>query len=150
MKTPAIIFSLFIVTAAAIIALNKKNPVPVKPIVVKEFAPADPGIPLTTIEFSEAVQNLGKVNNGKVVNIEYHFTNTGSELLIIKDVSASCGCTVPEKPQEPIKPGEGGVIKATFDSRNREGMNHKVLTVYANTREAKHELSFDVEVTPNQ
>jgi len=25
-----------------------------------------------------------------------------------------------------------------------------VLTVYANTREAKHELSFDVEVTPNQ
>lgn len=149
MKTPAIIFSLFIVAAAAIIALNKNNPIPVKPIVVKEFAPADPGIPLTTIEFTDSVQNLGKVKNGEILNIEYHFKNTGTELLIIKDVSASCGCTVPEKPQEPIKPGESGIIKATFDSRNREGMNHKVLTVYANTRETKHELSFDVEVSPN-
>lgn len=150
MRTPAIIFSLFIVAAAALIAISKKDPVPVKPVVVKEFAPADPGIPLTTVEFSNPVQNMGKVKNGESVNIEYRFTNTGNEMLIIKDVSASCGCTVPEKPQEPIAPGKSGVIKATFDSRNREGLNHKVLTVYANTRETKHELSFDVEVSPIQ
>jgi len=149
MRTPAIIFSLFIVAAAAIIALNKKNPAPIKPIVVKEFAPADPGIPLTSVEFSDAVQNLGNVKNGETLNIEYHFKNTGNEMLVIKDVSASCGCTIPEKPQEPIAPGKSGVIKATFDSRNREGLNHKVLTVYANTKEAKHELTFDVEVSPN-
>lgn len=149
MRTPAIIFSLFIVAAAAIIALNKKNPAPIKPIVVKEFAPADPVIPLTSVEFSDAVQNLGNVKNGETLNIEYHFKNTGNEMLVIKDVSASCGCTIPEKPQEPIAPGKSGVIKATFDSRNREGLNHKVLTVYANTKEAKHELTFDVEVSPN-
>jgi len=117
-------------SAAAIIALNKKNPAPIKPIVVKEFAPADPGIPLTSVEFSDAVQNLGNVKNGETLNIEYHFKNTGNEMLVIKDVSASCGCTIPEKPQEPIAPGKSGVIKATFDSRNREGLNHKVLTVY--------------------
>ena len=124
MRTPAIIFSLFIVAAAAIIALNKKNPAPVKPIVVKEFAPADPGIPLTTIEFTNAAQNLGKAKNGETLNIEYEFKNTGNEMLIIKDVSASCGCTIPEKPQEPIAPGKSGIIKATFDRRNREGLNH--------------------------
>ena len=56
-------------------------------------------------------------------------------MLIIKNVTASCGCTIPEKPEEPIAPGNTGKIKATFDSRGRAGMNQKVITVVANTKE---------------
>jgi len=86
----------------------------------------------------------------KKINIAFHFTNTGKEMLIIKEVAASCGCTVPEKPEAPIAPGKSGIIKATFDSKSREGMNHKVLSVYANTQQTKHDLVFDVEVIPAQ
>ena len=67
-------------------------------------------------------------------------------MLIIKNVTASCGCTIPEKPEEPIAPGNTGKIKATFDSRGRAGMNQKVITVVANTKETIHTLIFDVDV----
>jgi hypothetical protein len=89
---------------------------------------------------------MGKVKDGEKINIAFHFTNTGNEMLIIKEVSASCGCTVPEKPEAPIAPGKSGIIKATFDSKSRVGVNHKVLSVYANTQQTKHDLVFDVEV----
>lgn len=148
-KAPIIIFSLFIVAAVAIVANNKKNiPLPAKKVVVKPQPDVDPGIPLTAVSFSDSVQNMGKVKDGEKVEIVFHFQNTGNELLIIKDVSASCGCTIPEKPLAPIAPGEKGIIKASFDSRGREGLNHKVIYVYANTKEAKHDLIFDVVVTP--
>ncbi len=146
MKTPAIVFTLFIVVAAFIIANNKPAPPPTaKELKIKAMGP-EPGTPLTTIEFDTPVQNFGKIKEGEVLNINYSFTNTGKEMLIIKDVSASCGCTIPTKPQEPIAPGAKGAIKATFDSRMRAGTNHKIITVFANTSQTAHELSFDVEV----
>lgn len=148
-KAPIIIFSLFIIAAVAIVALNKPNaPIQSKKAAVNPQPEPDPGIPLTSIEFTDAVQNMGKVKDGDKVEIVFHFQNTGKELLIIKDVAASCGCTIPEKPLEPIAPGSKGIIKASFDSKGREGLNHKVIYVYANTKEAKHDLTFDVEVTP--
>jgi hypothetical protein len=148
-KAPIIIFSLFIIAAVAIVALNKPNaPIQSKKVAVNPQPEPDPGIPLTSIEFTDAVQNMGKVKEGDKVEIIFHFQNTGKDLLIIKDVAASCGCTIPEKPLEPIAPGEKGIIKASFDSKGREGLNHKVIYVYANTKEAKHDLTFDVEVTP--
>ena len=148
-KAPLIIFSLFIIAAVAIVAMNKKTPpTQEKKSLVYQEPKADPGIPLTSLVFTDANQNMGKVKDGEKVEITFHFENTGNELLIIKDVAASCGCTIPEKPLEPIAPGGKGVIKASFDSKGREGLNHKVIYVYANTKEAKHDLAFDVEVTP--
>ena len=35
--------------------------------------------------------------------------------LVVTDANASCGCTVPEKPEKPILPGEMGFIKIVFD-----------------------------------
>lgn len=149
MKSPAIIFSLFIVAAAAIMVVNKKTPSPARSAVVQKAISFALGTPLTTVLFVDSIQNMGKVKDGEKLNINFHFTNTGTEMLIIKEVAASCGCTIPEKPEEPIAPGKAGIIKATFDSKNREGMNHKVLSVYANTRQTKHDLVFDVEVIPS-
>lgn len=143
MKSPAIIFTLFLMGAAAIMMVNK----PEAPQPRKKFI-TDPGLPLTAMIFSDPQQQVGKVPEGQKVDIEFHFRNTGKELLIITGVSASCGCTVVEKPLEPILPGEGGIIKATFDSKGRVGNNHKVLMVFANTKENRQELTFDVEVVP--
>lgn len=146
MKTPAIVFTLFIVVAAFIIANNKPAPPPTaKEIKIKAMSP-EPGSPITTMQFDAVSKNLGKIKEGEILDINYEFTNTGKEMLIIKDVSVSCGCTVPTKPQEPIAPGAKGVINAKFDSRLRTGNNHKIITVFANTAQTAHELSFDVEV----
>lgn len=150
MKTPAIIFTLFIVAAGAIIALNKNTPevtVAIKPkAVVDDITAGSANQPLTSVSFKDSILHKGKMKEGEILNVEFEFTNTGTEMLIIKNVTASCGCTIPEKPEEPIAPGNTGKIKATFDSRGRAGMNQKVITVVANTKETIHTLIFDVDV----
>jgi len=45
-----------------------------------------------------------------------------------------------------VAPGEEGVVKASFNSQGRVGMNHKNMTVTTNTREQIQNLLFEVEV----
>ena len=94
-------------------------------------------------------KDLGKIKEGKVVEVAYRFKNTGTKNLVISDVTASCGCTVPEKPEQAFAPGEEGVIRAKFDSRGRpKGEARKEVYVTANTKpENSHILSFRVEIT---
>ncbi len=102
----------------------------------------------TSIQWIDSThQELGKVKEGQVVEISWHFKNTGNKPLIITNTSASCGCTVAEKPEEPIAPGNEGIIKAKFDSNGREGMQRKEVFVIANTNtKTNHQLSFSLEV----
>jgi hypothetical protein len=103
----------------------------------------------TTIEWIDPMNaDLGKVKEGKVVEVSYRFRNTGDKPLYISHVSASCGCTVPKKPEQAILPGKEDVIKAEFDSKNRVGLATKSIYVTANTKPSgSHELTFKVEVT---
>lgn len=102
----------------------------------------------TSIQWIDSThQQLGKVQEGQIVEISWHFKNTGSKPLIITNTSASCGCTVAEKPEAPIAPGKEGIIKAKFDSQGREGMQRKEVFVTANTTNTtNHQLSFSLEV----
>ena len=104
----------------------------------------------TTIEWLDStMQNLGMVKEGQVVEVSYRFKNSGNKNLVIENVSASCGCTVPEKPEKPFAPGEEGVIRAKFDSRGRgKGIAEKMVYVKANTNpQSSIELKFKVEIT---
>jgi len=154
MKTPAIIFIVFIIAGAAIIALNKTTPetssTSAPKAIVDDISAGSANQPITSIQFKDSVIHAGKIEEGKLLDVEFEFTNTGTEMLIIKSVSASCGCTIPEKPEEPIAPGQTGKIKATFDSKGRAGLNQKAITVVANTKETVHTLIFDVEVNNPQ
>ena len=103
----------------------------------------------TTLQWLDSTfTDMGKVKEGKQVEVSYRFKNTGDKPLVIASVTASCGCTVPEKPEEPIAPGAEGRIKAKFDSNGRKGTNDKHISVDANTKPSRSlELSFRVEVT---
>jgi hypothetical protein len=93
-------------------------------------------------------QDLGKVNAGQVVDITWRLKNTGSKPLVIASVMPGCGCTVAEKPTEPIAPGAESVIKAKFDSKNQsEGEHRKNVSVLANTKQNSYYLTFKVDVT---
>jgi hypothetical protein len=101
---------------------------------------------LTTIQWLDSAKQIGKITEGEKVEIAYRFVNTGNSPLVIENVVATCGCTVAEKPAEPVAPGKEGLIKAVFDSHGRPGSQHKSLTVYANTETMIYPLTFDVEV----
>jgi hypothetical protein len=92
-------------------------------------------------------QDLGKITQGQVVEIVWRLKNTGTKPLVIADVSAGCGCTLAEKPEEPIAPGQEGRIKAKYDSNGQStGMQQKNVTVAANTAKKDYYLTFSVEV----
>ena len=86
----------------------------------------------TNVHMLDSTYDFGKVTEGTKVTFDYHFRNTGRKPLVIASATASCGCTVPEKPEEPIKPGETGSIKVVFNSADRPGPTHKTITVVSN------------------
>ena len=102
----------------------------------------------TTIQWLDSTfKDLGSVKEGAVVEVSYRFKNAGTHNLVIADVTAGCGCTTPDKPQEPIAPGKEGVIKAKFNSQNHPGENRKDVYVVANTIPQSSDLVFHVLVT---
>ena len=88
----------------------------------------------TSVQLIDSVYNFGTVTEGEKVTYNFRFKNAGHKALVISSTSASCGCTVPEKPEKPILPGETGVIKVVFNSKGKVGHNDKNITVVANTQ----------------
>jgi hypothetical protein len=92
-------------------------------------------------------RNFGTIPEGRKLDVTYRFINSGAKPLIIERVQPSCGCTVAEQPEEPILPGKEGVIKASFNSEGRVGVNNKSILVFANTRGSQNnEVRFSVVV----
>lgn len=91
------------------------------------------GGPKGTPVFTDTVFNFNKVQDGEQVQHRYVFKNTGTGDLLIRDASASCGCTTPGWTKDVIPPGGEGYVDATFNSSGKgspEGMfNEKQVTV---------------------
>jgi hypothetical protein len=100
----------------------------------------------TTVQLIDSAYNFGNVTDGDKVEYSYRFRNTGNKPLIIASAVASCGCTVPEKPEEPIKPGEVGFLKVVFNSKGRVGEVHKTITVTSNAYPKFPELKLTGQV----
>ena len=103
----------------------------------------------TTMHWLDSTyQDLGKVEEGQVVDVAFRFKNTGDKPLIVTKVSTSCGCTtITEKPNEPLTPGQESVIKAKFDSKNMAGERTREVYVSANTKKStSHILILRVDV----
>ena len=104
----------------------------------------------TSIQWLDSTyKDMGKIKEGQQVEVAFRFKNIGTKNLVIDDVTASCGCTVPEKPEQAFAPGQEGVIKAKFDSKDRPvGEARKEVYVTANTKpETLQTLTFRVEIT---
>jgi len=102
------------------------------------------------IEFDTKDYDFGTVNEGEVVEGIFKITNKGKTDLIITDASASCGCTVPEWPKDPIKPGDSGELKFSFDSKGRTGKQSKSITLQTNTAAVTEMLRIGGTVTPKK
>lgn len=94
------------------------------------------GFPI--IAFNETTHDFGDIKKGSKNEVEFEIKNEGTVDLVIIDAKASCGCTVPEKPEEPIKPGQSAKMKVVF-SATSPGLQSKNVTLTTNT-EAGSEL----------
>ena len=81
--------------------------------------------------FTEETYDFGNIARGTPVTHEFVFNNTGKEPIVISNVQASCGCTTPKWPKEPILPGKDGVITVQYNAANPGGFN-KSVTITSN------------------
>lgn len=86
----------------------------------------------TSLKFDKEEHDFGTVADGSDNKCVFTVTNTGNHPLIISEVSASCGCTTPKKPEKPIMPGKSDVIEVGFKPSGK-GPIKKTVTVQANT-----------------
>lgn len=100
------------------------------------------------VKLDKEVHDFGTINEGDKVETEFIVTNAGEVDLIISDAKGSCGCTVPEPPKEPIKPGASAPIKVTFDSNGKPGAQKKTVTLTTNTEKGYETFEIKANVTP--
>lgn len=104
----------------------------------------------TTVQLIDSAFDFGTITEGEKVEYSYRFVNTGKTPLMVFSASASCGCTVPEKPEKPIMPGDTSFIKVVFNSQGKVGQNHKDVTIIANTEPSFPLLKLSGEVKAKQ
>lgn len=102
--------------------------------------------------FKAEEYNYGTIKQGESVTHEFTFVNNGKDDLIITNAQGSCGCTVPQYPKEPVKTGESGTIKVTFNSAGKMGMQDKTVTITSNAKNSPRILHIKgtVEAAPAQ
>lgn len=113
---------------------------------VIKTASADGAAP--EFSFKEETYDFGDITEGDVVEHVFAFTNTGDAPLVIQDAKASCGCTIPNKPEQPVAPGETSEIGVKFNSSGKSGVVKKAITLTANTDPTVTQLYITANIAP--
>jgi len=96
---------------------------------------ADEKAKAPNISFAQNTFDFGKLKKGESASFEYSFTNTGKSNLLIRKVTAACGCTAVITSADMIPAGKTGTIKTTFNSAGKSGQQNKTITVLTNSPE---------------
>lgn len=123
---------LFLLLFIAVFSINAQ------PITTTSPNQDDKNAPIIT--FEKFVHDYGTITEGANGVCEFKFKNTGKSPLILTKPQSSCGCTIPDWPQEPILPGKTSVIKVTYDTK-KIGVINKEVTVYSNSKDGSIKLS---------
>ncbi len=97
-------------------------------------------------KFVEEKHDFGKVPQGKPVTADFVYTNIGTEPLILTEVKPTCGCTIADYTKTPVKKGEKGTIKITYNAAVEAPFN-KTIVVTSNAKTPTKYLVIVGEVT---
>lgn len=85
----------------------------------------------SAIKWDKEIHDFGDIEKGKPVTYEFTFTNTTNETVLITTVKPACGCTAANYTKTPVKPGEKGMVAATFNAASA-GAFQKSVTIITN------------------
>ena len=103
------------------------------------------GAPKAAIAFDRTLHDFGSVKKGIPVSCSFKVINNGKIPLILSDVSASCDCTTPSWPKNPIMPGDFEEIEVKYDTKTT-GIFNKTVTIKSNADGSPHEIKITGEV----
>lgn len=87
----------------------------------------------TTVQWQPDTLFFGDIYEGAILLDSFIVTNTGEHPYMIREVKASCDCTVLRAPTHPIMPGEKAVMRLEFDSAGKAGHTQPGIIVYDNS-----------------
>jgi len=96
-------------------------------------------------KFNEEKHDFGKIPQGTPVTTVFEFTNIGKEPLILTEVRPTCGCTIADYTKTPVKSGEKGLIKITYNAQAVAPFN-KTIVVTSNAKTPTKYLNIVGEV----
>lgn len=135
-----ILFALFL--AAGVTAAHAQAPAPAPQAAAKDSKTA----PRFKFEGGET-HDFGTLKEGPVAEYTFVFKNVGKEPLIIQNASASCGCTTPEWPKEPILPNKKGKIVVRYNTQGRVGPFNKTVFITSNAASEKERYELFIKGT---
>ncbi len=100
------------------------------------------------ITFANLTHDFGEITDTDKYRTSFDFTNTGSERLVIREVKAACGCTVPTLAKTEYAPGEKGKIDIVFDPKGKQDETLKYISVYTNAPEDVVKLTLRSDIHP--
>ncbi len=68
------------------------------------------------IEVSPKSYDFGEIAFGRIVDFTFKVKNSGDEILEIKRLATSCGCTTAKINKDKINPGEEADVLVTYDT----------------------------------
>ena len=71
--------------------------------------------------------DFGKIKQNVPVTYFFEIKNISDKAVVVENSWGSCGCTTPEKPKEPIQPGQTAKLKVQY---NAAALNHFDKDVY--------------------
>ncbi len=81
-----------------------------------------------------------------VLEAKFHFTNTGSKAVDVRQIESSCGCTTAELEQRHYEPGASGDIVARYTVGSHVGLQTKTVAVFTSDREQPTMLTLAVQI----
>ena len=97
-------------------------------------------------EFQSEIIDYGYVKKNSEGTRQFVFKNIGNAAIVISQVKTSCGCTVVNKPDKPILPGEMSQLTVNY-STNKIGAFSKKISVSSNASEKTKILKIQGTVT---
>lgn len=93
----------------------------------------------TEVSIDNVVMDLGRFPMSEKQESGFVLTNTGNNLLVIQDITTSCGCTKVEYSKEPIRPGGTLKVKVIYEAEQK-GYVNKSVKVYCKRIDAEKYL----------
>lgn len=88
---------------------------------------------MTEVGIDSTFLSFGSFDWKKEQKVVFTLKNIGENLLVIGNVTTSCGCTTVEYAQEPVRPGKNVSLHVIYKADYPEHFN-KTITVYCNAK----------------
>jgi hypothetical protein len=98
------------------------------------------------LRFERKLHKFPNAKEGDQLETVFVFQNTGNAPLIFHDYKVTCPCTKAELPAYPIRPGEKGEIRITFDTTGKTYYQDRIIEIYSNSKKGVDKLRIKVFV----